>query len=243
MSTYIMSDIHGASERFHALLAEIPIDLTVDVLYINGDIVDRGKDSLRLFFEILEMQKEYGGHLVITKGNHELFLEQYLDRKLAERTYSSYGGEDTIRELALLDTDTKRALRDVLRELPIYQVINTEAYGPLVIVHTGFNLDYLVQNPDGTVDVIRSLEKSMSCGMNYFLINGDLQYDAPSWVLKGLDKCICIGHVPTPHIDTIQAPLIGMLPGGKVIVTDCGAGIEGGRLGCLRIEDGATFYR
>ena len=78
MSTYIMSDIHGASERFHALLAEIPIDLTVDVLYINGDIVDRGKDSLRLFFEILEMQKEYGDHLVITKGNqrYELFPDQ-----------------------------------------------------------------------------------------------------------------------------------------------------------------------
>ena len=243
MSTYVMSDIHGASEQFHKLLTEIPIDLTEDTLFINGDIVDRGTDSLRLFFKILEMQKEYGDHLVITKGNHEHFLEQYLDGNLSERTYASYGGEDTIRELMLLDEDRRKTLREILRELPVYKVIDTETYGSLVIVHTGFNLDYLVKNPDGTVNVIHSLEKSMESGMNYFLINGDLQCYAPSWVLKGLDKCMCIGHVPTMRIDAIQAPLIGMLSGGKVIVTDCGAGIEGGRLGCLRLEDGATFYR
>ena len=53
-----MSDIHGASRRFHAMLKKIKIDWSQDYLYINGDIVDRGKDSLKLFNEIRKCRKQ-----------------------------------------------------------------------------------------------------------------------------------------------------------------------------------------
>lgn len=162
MSTYIMSDIHGSSKRFYEMLKLIQIDWSKDYLYINGDIVDRGKDSLKLFYEILEMKKKHG--------------------------------------------------------------------------------DHIVKNVDDSINVIESIESALRRDEYEYLISGYLQYDAPAWITKGLEKVMCVGHVPTMYLPDIQAPVICMKSGGKVIMTDCGAGHPGGRLGCIRLEDEKLFY-
>ena len=43
MRTFVISDIHGDSKNFHKLLADVSFDAAVDRIYINGDVVDRGK--------------------------------------------------------------------------------------------------------------------------------------------------------------------------------------------------------
>ncbi len=243
MATYIISDPHGDRIKFYQLLKELRIALNKDVLVINGDIVDRGKDSLRLLFEILELRRIYGNeHVKITKGNHELFLSYYLDGTIDEDTYGSYGSQDTIREVNQLDTQAKERLKSILDELPLYEVVySVKRAEDVVIVHTGLHPDFLLYNDNGTINVIKSIEKAAEFNEKSFLINDYIQMDAPEDVIRSLDKTLCIGHVPTPFIPEIEAPLISFIPGGKVILTDCGAGY-GDKLGCLRLEDESTYY-
>ena len=242
MSTYIMSDIHGNSRRFYEMLKLIQIDLSKDYLYINGDIVDRGKDSLKLFYEIIEMQKHHGDHIVILKGNHELFIDYYLSGYLPENRYASFGGKDTIRELKALDYGRKKELIKIIRKLPVYKEITSPVRGNMVIVHSGLHAEHIVKNDDGLINVIESIESALRWDEYQFLISGYLQDEAPAWVTKGLDKVLCVGHVPTMYLPDVQDPVICMKNGRKVIMTDCGAGHPGGRLGCIRIEDEGLIY-
>ena len=107
-------------------------------------------------------------------------------------------------------------------------------------MHTGLYPDFLIKNEDGTINVVRSLDVAIEWNIHDFLINSFIQREAPAHVLRTLDHTICIGHVPTCFLD-IQMPIITAMPGNRVILTDCGAG-HGERLGCLRIDDEATFY-
>ena len=245
MATYVISDIHGAYKKFYKMLKKLNIDLTVDVLIINGDILDRGKDSLKLFYEIYNMQQKYGSdHLIINKGNHELFLSNYLKGRLPKSIYSSqaYGGTDTIRETESLSDEEKNSLIELLDSLPIYTIVHSDKRGEdIVVCHTGPHYNFVLKNSDGTVNVIDSIMESYKWNENDFLINGFIQREAPAEVLKTLDHVLCVGHVPTIYLPEIQDSVISAMPGNRVILTDTGAG-HGDRLGCLRIDDEATFY-
>lgn len=240
-----MSDIHGAGKKFYKMLNTIDIDLNKDVLIVNGDILDRGKNSLKLFFEIYNMQERYGSeHLIITKGNHELFLANYLKGRLPKSIYSSqaYGGTDTIREAESLNDDEKKSLIEILDSLPIYTVVYSENRAEdIVVCHTGPHYNFIMKNPDGSVNVIDSIVASSKWNENDFLINGFIQREAPATILRNLDYVLCVGHVPTIYLPDIQAPVISAMHGNRVILTDTGAG-HGERLGCLKIDDETTFY-
>ena len=47
MSTYVMSDLHGQYELYREMLKKIEFDSGVDMLYVLGDILDRGSGSLK----------------------------------------------------------------------------------------------------------------------------------------------------------------------------------------------------
>ena len=244
MSTYIISDIHGEEKKFHRMLKKLNIDLSVDVLIIDGDILDRGQDSLKLFYEILQMRQEYGNdHVIIIKGNHEYFLSAFLKGNLPKSVYSSqgYGGADTIREVEELSEDEKKKLIEIIDSLPLYKTVFSEKrQEEIIVTHTGVHYEYIITNANGTINVIKSIETAAEKDEFRFLINGYLQRESPYSVIKSLDKTMIIGHVPTPFIADIEAPIITQLKGGKVILIDCGAG-HGEKLGCLRLEDEAVF--
>lgn len=72
MAYYVMSNIHGEANRFHAMLEKILFSAD-DTLYILGDVIDRGEDEINLLLEITEMP-----NAVILLGNHEYIILQYL---------------------------------------------------------------------------------------------------------------------------------------------------------------------
>lgn len=57
MRTFVISDIHGDPKNFHKLLADVSFDANADKLYVNGDVLDRGKCSLKLLYEIKQMSE------------------------------------------------------------------------------------------------------------------------------------------------------------------------------------------
>ena len=52
MSIYVMSDVHGEDELFHAMLKQIRFS-EKDTLYILGDVIDRGPNGIALLQEIM----------------------------------------------------------------------------------------------------------------------------------------------------------------------------------------------
>ncbi len=244
MSTYIMSDIHGASNKFYSMLKKINIDFEKDILIIDGDILDRNKGSLKLFFEIYEMQQNYGSdQLIILKGNHELFLSRYIKGELSEALYSAFGGDTTIPEVSKLKAEEKTELSDILDSLPIYKMVYSEKRGEdILVVHTGPLPQFITEYREmDDIDILDAIQKSVAFDEYKFLINAYIQAEAPAYVRQNLACTLCVGHVPTSRIIDVQTPIVVEMPGKKVILIDCGAG-HGERLGCLRIDDEAVFY-
>jgi Calcineurin-like phosphoesterase. len=53
MSTYVMSDLHGCKSDFDKMLAQIQYRKEYDTLWIDGDLCDRGTESIPLMQEIM----------------------------------------------------------------------------------------------------------------------------------------------------------------------------------------------
>lgn len=83
MSTYVMADIHGEIDRYHAMLDLINFSAD-DQLYIIGDIIDRGSEGLTILQEIMD------------KGNVHFILGNHEDMMLGTLSQHSYPGARTM---------------------------------------------------------------------------------------------------------------------------------------------------
>lgn len=70
VATYVVGDIHGCFETFRALLSRIRFDEREDRLWLVGDLVNRGANSL----EVLRWAKHRDRILTVVLGNHDLHL-------------------------------------------------------------------------------------------------------------------------------------------------------------------------
>ena len=120
MPTYAIGDIQGCREQFEALLELINFDPACDKLWLVGDLVNRGPDSLgtmRLVYSIKDS-------VIVVLGNHDLHaLAVNINRSRATR-------KDTLD--SLLDADDAKQLLDWLRFRPL-----AHADGDYLMVHAG----------------------------------------------------------------------------------------------------------
>ncbi|NIG88763.1 MAG: bis(5'-nucleosyl)-tetraphosphatase (symmetrical), partial [Serratia symbiotica] len=70
MSTYLIGDIHGCFTELQALLAQVSFKPQCDRLWLTGDLVARGPDSL----EVLRFVRALGPAVRLVLGNHDLHL-------------------------------------------------------------------------------------------------------------------------------------------------------------------------
>lgn len=121
MATYAIGDIQGCFCSLTALLERVSFDPSKDRLWLVGDLVNRGPDSL----ETLRFVRDLGPAAITVLGNHDLYLLM-----VAYGTARSRGKDDTIQ--AILDAPDREVLLAWLRTRPLMHVENGFA-----MVHAG----------------------------------------------------------------------------------------------------------
>ncbi|GKX56238.1 bis(5'-nucleosyl)-tetraphosphatase, symmetrical [Leminorella grimontii] len=70
MATLLVGDVHGCFRELKALLAQADFNPKQDTLWLTGDLVARGPDSL----EVLRYVRSLGDSVRLVLGNHDLHL-------------------------------------------------------------------------------------------------------------------------------------------------------------------------
>ena len=117
MAIYLVGDIQGCFNELTALLTQVNFDGEKDILYLAGDLVARGPNSL----ETLRFIKSLGKSARVVLGNHDLhLLAVHADIKKAKKS-------DCLS--ALLAAPDVNELMDWLAAQPLLQKIpNNDAY-------------------------------------------------------------------------------------------------------------------
>lgn len=120
MSIYAIGDLQGCYQSFRQLLDLVQFEPSSDQLWLVGDLVNRGPDSLAL----LRFLKQLGDSTKIVLGNHDLHLLM-----VAEGLAKMAAG-DTLQ--AILDAPDRDDLLYWLRHQPL---LHTE--GDFIMIHAG----------------------------------------------------------------------------------------------------------
>lgn len=237
MSIYCISDIHGKKDAFYEMLKKINFK-EEDDLYVLGDVIDRGKDGIELFQELIQMD-----NVTIIKGNHEdmCYKSMTTDMDEFDNWIKNNGGGVTYEALMKLDTNSRYKILGQMNELPLYKII-TVNNRKFLLVHAG-----LYRYGRKTIEELLTLQYN-----NLLWIRGLFLAES----FKQFDCTIVFGHTITA---SIPWEITGEYPkdykenwnsyaensyiweNENKIGIDCGAS-SGGRLACLRLDDLEKFY-
>ena len=122
MSIYICSDIHGQYDLYKQMLEDIQFS-EEDQLFILGDVIDRGPDSVPLLLDVMEKD-----NVTCLIGNHELMMWEYLHQKPEEDIGSTIirsidwiregnGGLETLAQFVKLPSEKQAQCLNYIREM------------------------------------------------------------------------------------------------------------------------------
>lgn len=233
MSTYVMSDLHGNYKSYRAMLEKIKFS-SDDMLYILGDILDRGPHPIKIILDLMERP-----NVVVIAGNHCVMACECLNFLLQEITeenvsnideimvekliqWQQNGSVTTTDEFHKCDKQTQQRILDFIMEFELYEEIELKDKH-YILVHAGLKNF----SPDKQL-------------WEYEL--EELVWERPDYEMPYFDdKYVITGHTPTLAIESNKKPGY-IYQAHNHIAIDCGCGYPGGRLGCLRLEDLKEFY-
>ncbi len=179
MSHYVIGDIQGCYAEFRETLDIVDFDPARDRLWLVGDLVNRGPDSL----SVLRLVKSLGSAAMTVLGNHDLHL------LIVAAGYRKPHRHDTIADV--LEAPDRDELLDWLRGLPL--VVRD---GQRLMVHAGLLPSWSAAHAEMLSGEVESVLRSS--GHGDFL--RDLYGDEPAqWedALTGMGRLRAIVNVCT----------------------------------------------
>lgn len=269
-STYVISDIHGCYDQFMELLERVSF-CDDDRLYIIGDAIDRGPKS-GMMIDWLANRKPgnvtfmMGNHeymmLEDMRGANAITVDEFFPSYHGDWVYN--GGYDTCEQAAECCTDDTidRFVR-LCKNAPFTQTVHFEdangRHRKTILVHAGL----VGPARDGRSRVTESVDAMLSRQSPFSEVWIREPWLFGTWI-PPVD--VVFGHTPT----TLVAPLVSDLMQSQTVMSngnvsfpnsaqmrrgndakimqwngridiDCGC-VYGGRLACLRLEDGNVWY-
>ena len=79
MRKFIISDIHGFGNVYYSMMSYLEnLSQNEDImLYINGDLIDRGYESAEILLDLKKRVEEHKFTIIYLGGNHELMMYQF----------------------------------------------------------------------------------------------------------------------------------------------------------------------
>ena len=142
MATYAIGDLQGCAEEFDKLLEKIEFQPSRDTLWLVGDLVNRGPDSVGVLRRVIGL----GRSAITVLGNHDLHL---LATVAGRRDLSP---SDTFQDV--LEAPDADELIDWLRHRPL---LHYDASARRVLVHAGIPPAWTVRDAQTQAREIETL--------------------------------------------------------------------------------------
>jgi bis(5'-nucleosyl)-tetraphosphatase (symmetrical) len=156
MSHYVIGDIQGCYAEFQQLMEMIAFAPGPDRLWLVGDLVNRGPDSL----SVLRTVKSFGAAATTVLGNHDLHL------LIVAAGHRKPHRHDTL--AAILEAPDREELLDWLRRRPL--VVRE---GELLMVHAGLLPGWTPADAVGLSREVESVLASSACDAFLAALYGD----------------------------------------------------------------------
>ena len=96
METFCVGDIHGSLNALEQALKRANFNNKKDKLICLGDYVDGWSQSSDVVDFLIELQKESDNRHIFIKGNHDIWLSEWLNSGNSDPTWVYNGGQSTI---------------------------------------------------------------------------------------------------------------------------------------------------
>lgn len=221
---YAISDLHGCYDKYEKMLSKIRLTEN-DTLYVLGDVVDRGKDGIKILLDMMNRK-----NVVPLLGNHDYtaysVLKHRQDKKKPEwwkilrDDWLLDGGKPTEDAFLKLCEKDQTALLKYFTDFSVYETVDAGGH-TFILTHAG-------------IDNF-SKDKRLEDYELYDFISGRMDYNKVYF-----DNCYLVsGHTPTGVIDTAYDGRIYRK--NNHIAIDCGAVFKK-PLGCICLDTLEEFY-
>lgn len=260
MATFAIGDVHGCYRTLRKLLHRLPFDPAKDRLWLVGDLVNRGPDSLAVLRWARDLERDIGERFAVVQGNHDQHLQARAEGIASERP------GDTLR--AVLGAKDRDEMVGWLARRPL--LVRRD---PWVMVHAGLLPAWSV---DQAEDLARRLESALAGPMRPLLLDrrppseGDGELHELWRALAAMTRirtCNAAGEMlrfngppedaPAGHLPWFAVPgrrsvgstivfghwaAMGLRLEKDVVALDSGC-VYGQRLTAIRLDDGRIFQQ
>lgn len=251
MAIYVISDIHGQLDKFKEMLTLISFKYDgSDKLYILGDMIDWGKQSLETLLYCKELEEKYN-FIYLYIGNHERMMlenlvnrdyEDNIEKILIGNWCANNGGYETYEAFQKLDKEKQEEIIQFLERLPYFN-------DKVEIKGQKFYLAHAAAYTDKPNDVTQTYKRKQTHkdGFHFVVWHRYGESDESFVDTKYKGYILIHGHTITKVKGTEGKHVIHRT--NDRICIDCGAKMMFDpekypeyRLGCLRLDDMAEFY-
>ena len=226
---YLMSDIHGEYQMFLKMLEQINFS-DDDILYILGDVVDRGPEPIKILQYIMKRK-----NIILLRGNHEQMMLDGIclskDKKefistINSRLWMRNGGFTTVDQFLNLPFEEQKEMYKYIKNTEFFKIVDNN-----LLVHAGVYLNKFDFETDEELETAMKKqnkddliwERDMVYNTEYFLDNYH----------------IYIGHTPTLKLQDTNR--IYKTKGFTLI--DGGACFLPGTLICVCLDNKDVYYQ